>query len=369
MPPKKPKKATPTRKPSHFFKKQLAGEQAPSLASMEDLLRLAGGFADLEPWKARSDADLVMVPALDNQLCFCSVMGALGEVFALQVYIGLEGYRFFQRVSSGLIRSSGDFFAGQRGVSVEFVQLKELTAPDRELLKALGHPLRRGTFAPLFRANRPGYHPWYITEAEANLLRCCLQAEIALLDALSKQPDLPLWDRENAFPAVRHIPVKGHPGRYEIRVEDVPPEPKSSPVLPVLDERKLNATLARQLPMNGVFEIDRFYGNAVIGGPNQRKACMRVALVVDANSGLVFPPLVESPSLPVGDMLVKALYTAIEAAGATPAAVQVVNPEFKVLLAPFAAALGFRVELADSLPALEPARQSLLSFIGGEGPL
>jgi hypothetical protein len=369
MPERKRKLSAATLKPSHFFTKQLAGEEPPSLATMEELFRIAVQFADLEPWKTLSEDQLIMVRGDDNQICFCSVMGALGEVLALQVYTGVQSYRFFQRLSAGQIHSAGDFFAEQRGVSVEFVRLKELKPPDRELLRALRHSPRSGILAPMFRANRPGYHPWYITEPEAKLLRQCLRAEMAVLNAISEQPDLPLWNRKNAYPVVEHTPEEDNPSRYWIRVENVPPEPKISPVLPVLDERKLNATLARHFPLKGVFELDHFYGSTAIGKVNERKACMRMAFAVDATSGIAFPPQVEAPFLPTGDMLVNAVYAAIEAARRLPTSIHVRNPEFKVLLTPLATALGFRVEVANSLPALDYAKHSLLSVLGGEDPL
>lgn len=138
-----PRKQT-SEAPSHFFKQQLTGEEPPSLATMQDLFQLARRFAEMQPWYTLSEGDLIMVPAEDNQICFCSVMGELGEVFALQVYTGLRGYSFFQRLSTGKIHSAGDFFAEHRGVSVEFVHSKELKPPDRELLRALGYSTRGG---------------------------------------------------------------------------------------------------------------------------------------------------------------------------------------------------------------------------------
>ena len=359
-----PRKQT-SEAPSHFFKKQLTGEEPPSLATMQDLFQLARRFAEMQPWYTLSEGDLIMVPAEDNQICFCSVMGELGEVFALQVYTGLRGYSFFQRLSTGKIHSAGDFFAEHRGVSVEFVHSKELKPPDRELLRALGYSTRGGAPAPMFRANRPGHHPWYITEPEAKLLRKCLQAEIVVLDAISNEPELPLWERNDAYPMVEHAPEENAANRYLIRVEKVPAEVKSRLAPPALDERKLNAVLARRLPVKGVLEVDHFYGSTPIGGPNERKSCMRLAFAADAKSGMVFPPQMESPSAPTGDMLVNAIYAAIETIRGLPASVRVRDPEFKRLLAPLSEALGFRVEVAESLPALEQAKQGLMAFIGG----
>jgi len=52
-----------------------------------------------------------------GEMCYCSVMGALGQVYSLQVYIGSEGYQLFKRIAVGQPITAGEFFASQRGVS------------------------------------------------------------------------------------------------------------------------------------------------------------------------------------------------------------------------------------------------------------
>jgi len=134
----------PVSKPERFFEKELIGEEPASFATMQELYNLANDLGDRHPWVVLAEDQLVLVEgAASGELCICSVMGALGQVRALHVYIGPEGYRLFRRLHSGERMTPGEFFAAQRSVYVEFVRLGELTAADRVLLKAMGHRLKR----------------------------------------------------------------------------------------------------------------------------------------------------------------------------------------------------------------------------------
>jgi hypothetical protein len=68
---------------------------------------------------------------------------------------------------------------------VEFVPRAELERQDRELLAGLGHSQGRGLPSPIFRAIRPGFHPWFVTEAEAMTLAECILAVIVVCSAVA----------------------------------------------------------------------------------------------------------------------------------------------------------------------------------------
>src|SRR5712672_2613861 len=183
--------AATARAPRQFFHKQLAGEQSLSFETATQLYQLATALLLVQPWEFLEDQELILVRDTElGDICYCSIMGALGEVFSLHVYAGAESYRSFRRIATGKPIAPGDFFASMRGVCVEFVTAKEQTAPDRELLEASGHPKKRGKRAPIFRAYRPGYHPWYITESEGRLLVSCLSATLAFCDHALQMDDI-----------------------------------------------------------------------------------------------------------------------------------------------------------------------------------
>jgi hypothetical protein len=354
----------------HFFQKELAGEEPPAFATMQMLYQLATDLFARHPWNLVSEDELVLVEeAASREFCFCSVMGSLGQVRALHVYLGPEGYRFFKKLQSGETLTVGEFFAAQRSVYVEFVRLGELTAPDRKFLEAMGHLLKRGTLAPIFRAIRPGYHPWYVTEGEARILAECQWALITICDLLQANPDLYYWDKENVYPMLSRQGEKGNEEGYRMRPVEAPSLPAPMPNLPTLDEARVQRIRDCRYPSKGVLEADHFYGVGMIGEKNQRKACVRLGLAIDAKSGLAYPPEVSLPTSSMGDILTRVVLQAVESASALPQEVHVRDSEFKVLLDPLAQALGFSVRVIKSLPAPDFAKNQLLKMMGDPGPL
>jgi hypothetical protein len=357
-------------KPAYFFEKELVGEGPPSFASMQALCTLARDLFERHPWDLLAEDQLVLVEgAALPELCFCSVMGALGQVRALHVYTGPEGYRLFRRLHSGERMTAGEFFAVQRSVYVEFARLGELTAADRGLLKAMGHRLKRGTLAPIFRSIRPGYHPWYVTEGEARMLAECQRAVIAICDMRKAKPALDFWQKESVYPLLSRRAEEGNEAKYEIKLVQAPSLPQPIPDFGTMDEARIQRIRDSRYPFQGVLEVDHFYGVGMIGEKNQRKSCFRVALAVDAQSGFVYAPEVSLPGPSTGDVLMRVTLRAIESACGLPREVHVRSGEFKVLLEPLAQALRFSVKAVKFLPALESAKAQFLEMMGDAGLL
>jgi hypothetical protein len=149
------------------------------------------------------DTDLVLVKDPEsNEMCYCSTMGTLGEVFAVHAYRDMESYRLFKKLANGAPLTPGEFFGTQRSVTMEFLPSGILPGPDRELACILGHPLKRGTIAPQFRASRPGYQPWYLTEAEGKVLALCVESVLAFHEDLEAKPEAGYWNVEDVYPEV-----------------------------------------------------------------------------------------------------------------------------------------------------------------------
>jgi hypothetical protein len=348
----------PGASPSHFFAREVAPEPALTLETAQRLGSLAADFAAHAPWKFLYDSNLVFAdaPGLAEPHA-CSVMGALGEVFALAVYPGSEGYRFFRTIQEGDIST---FLGEQRSLIAEYVTARELTGRDRELLAAVNYARRRGGRAPQFRSRRPGYHGWYVNEPEGQTLAECLSAMAAFLRLVDQNPRPDLWAREGVYPLMRRTSQAD----YQLEMADAPALVVQLPKLPKLDERRLQAILHRNLPSGGALQVDHFYAPAQVGGSGERKSYMRVALAIDAKNAFAYPPVLESPEANTGDMLASVVLGAIESSKALPCHVEVRSTEFKTILEPLAQALGFPVRSTDRLPALEFARQELLAYFG-----
>jgi len=276
--PRKPADSAPV-PPDRYFAKELAGETPPSFVAMERLYGLASELFSLRPWRLLDEDNLIVVrDSASCELCYCSVMGALGEVLSMHAYIGAEGLRQFRKIEAEEITDPGEFLASMHCFYVEFVRRAELERQDRELLAALGHPRGRGLASPIFRAIRPGFHPWFITEEEARTLAECIRAVIVVCSAVASQKKVKFWDQAGTYPMVTR--EEGAEPRYHIELvkTSLPAEPPIPPVR--LEEEALQQLRGQDYAVRGVMELDHILSGAAVGKKNERKACASFALAV-----------------------------------------------------------------------------------------
>ena len=350
-----------------FFKKQLAGESPLTFRTAKHLFELATTLLTVRPWQFLNDQDLVLLKnPLSNEFCFCSVMGALGEVISLHAYAGDESYRFFKKMAAGGPISIGEFYGSLRGVYVEFVGLSQLTPPDRELARAFGHPLKRGSKPPIFRALRPGYYPWYVTEEEGIVLDECIQAVLDFCEHMKDDPQ-DYWKKAGIYPSMVPMQTDQDRKRFGVEMAKVPESPAAVPVPVKLDQNRVREVLDRKHPTRGIFETEHFYGGGMMGKSQERKACVRMCLVADANTGFVFPPELGTPERLTSEMMATALINAIEVAGYLPSEIRVNCHQCKMFLEPLEREFRLKVTTVKHLPALQEAKEQLLTMMGDPG--
>lgn len=352
--------------PDRLFAAQLTGEEPPRVATVQTLYEEAMRLYAVAPWDRLYEDQLVLCDdPVSGERCYLSVMGILGEFRGFQVYLGNAGYRFFRRMQERHEElTAGDFLATQRSLSVHWGERADLTKQDRELLTVVGHPKKRGLAAPQFRSLRLGYHPWYVTEQEAQTLTICLRAFLFAEEKLSELPARGVLNRAGVFPLVV-VNAEGIP--QEVKPEKpAEPRPETGPTV-IPEMNRLESIRAQRLRHRGVIKIDHFYGIAKVGARNERPACLRIAIAVDEASGIVHPPRVLPPQAVTGEALVELLFQAVEISKALPKQVLVSKEECRAMLAPVAKLLDVPVRVAPGLPALERARDSLFAMMGDPG--
>ena len=282
----------------------------------------------------------------------------------LQAYVATSSYFWFRKMHDGRKVTVGDFYAHQRSVFVQYVPIKELEAPDRELLKAMQHPLAKGTVAPIFRTIRPGYHPWFVTESEALILARAIEAVLAVCDLMDKDPDLDPWETEDLYPLVKLEEAKDGRQKYLVSEAEAPRPELTMPVPPAPDTKRIQAIIDRKLPRKGILEVDHFYTLNMIGEKHSRKACLRIALAIEAKTAVALPPELGSPQESTGEILQRLVLGAIEASRAVPSKIYVRDRECKSLLATLARELGLEIAVKKSLPALDFAKSEMRAMLG-----
>lgn len=137
----------------------------------QELYKTAETFKKLKPWEWMYDSDIFGVQDPETgEFGFCCVMGNAKQVYALAVYMGVDGLASYWDIAEG---EEGDpISAGlnQKCLMVSFEDRDMLSEADRKQIKALGLKYRGKRQWIQFRDYQPGYYPWYITEKQAQFL-------------------------------------------------------------------------------------------------------------------------------------------------------------------------------------------------------
>ena len=143
-----------------------------SPSAWKGLYDAASAFRDIACWRWMSDSDLFGVKDPENgEIGYCCVLGQLGEVYGLVVYLGSAGLEQHRKIQSGKVSAgSPDFIYNQTCLTAWFGNRSDLEDADRKVINELRLKFRGSHAWPQFRSLQPGYMPWSLTENEATFL-------------------------------------------------------------------------------------------------------------------------------------------------------------------------------------------------------
>ena len=132
----------------------------PSIQEWKDLYDAAIEFKKMECWNWMWDFDIFGVQNPVSGEISCCVMGGVGELYALAVYLGTEGLEGYLKIRSEEISLSDiDMLHIQKCLMASFEDRNFLQKPDLQVVKKLNLKFRGRNLWPLFRSYRPGYLP------------------------------------------------------------------------------------------------------------------------------------------------------------------------------------------------------------------
>ena len=150
----------------------------------KELYDAAIRFKEAAPWELLGDDEVFAVKDPGTgEIGYCTILGRLGEVFALFVYRGDEGLATYQKLQNEEIDPErDDFFAINNALMAEFTDRSRLDKEDLRIIEALGYKFRGAKSYPIFRSHLPGYAPWFLTESEAFFLEFALRCTLDYFD-------------------------------------------------------------------------------------------------------------------------------------------------------------------------------------------
>ncbi|MGQ9630970.1 MAG: DUF7309 domain-containing protein [bacterium] len=338
-------------------------EPSPSLDEWRDLYSSAVRFKEIRSWDWMLDSDVFGVQnPFGGEIGYCCVMGRLGQVFALVVYLGTEGLEVHSRIQSGeRFKNEIDALTSQKCLMASFEDREVLQKRDLQVMRELGLKFRGRNAWPLFRSYQPGYYPWYLTDVEAKYLTLALQQATEVALRFEKDEDM-LTPPEEGYYLVRVPERKGND--WEWRDEWLRPLPMEKrrvgvkPINEVLLEKVKKISGRR-----GTWEVGFFYSPVPVKEEeDERPYYPLVFLCVDHHSGFILGTHISGPREYAAEFPEQFL-SSIEKIGFLPEEVQVEREGAWELLEPVTSKLNVKLKLVKRLQMLKGARNHLFNSL------
>jgi len=338
-------------------------EESPSLAEWRGLYEAAVRFRDVHPWAWMLETDLFGIENPETgEIYYASVMGNIGEHFALALYRGSQALFQFWRFQETADTAPPEALLEIPHLQASFEDRDTLHAGDRETIKTLGLKFRGRGVWPMFRSYRPAYVPWTVTTEEARCLTWGLEQALEVGLRFKDDPTLLRSPDEESY-LVRTPSRRG--GALKWKDRRLRPVPFSPPLIALkMDIRALDYLRHLQhSKMN--LQIDLFmFPSGVRDEKASRPFFPYNLMLVDAKSGFVLGTELLSPVPALEDawgMVPLKIVQALAMHRMVPRRITVRSPLLHALVTPLAAELGIQLKQSDSLPALDEAKEFMLA--------
>lgn len=336
----------------------------PTTEEWRGLYEAAVRVKEVSPWEWMSE-DMVfgVEDPRTREIGFVSVMGMLGEYYAISFYPNPEALYSFWAVEAMGPDVNPDALLEIPQIHASFEDRGELHNRDREVIKELRFKFRGRKEWPMFRAYRPGYAPWFVEAGEARLLTRALEQLADVAPRLREDPALLEPSGEVSY-LVRAAREEDGALVWEDRIMEVPPpEPGESAIEIELDFRAFEGIEVRR---GGEIEMDLFMLHTPVREGKDRPFFPYMLLAVDTESAMILTNelLTADPSLE--DMWASVPQTVADQFAATrllPEKIVAGSELLYGLLQPLAEYLGFELEYSEDQPTLDQLRELLFQAI------
>jgi hypothetical protein len=327
-----------------------------------NLYDAAKKFSNIACWEWMSDVDVFGVQNPESsEIGYGCVLGQLGEVFGLVVYLGSEGLEQHRKIQTGKMHAgSPDFAYSQNCLTLWFGERSDLDKTDLAVVKKLNLKFRGAISWPQFRSLRPGYLPWYLTESEAKFLTVSLEQAREVALRLEAEPNWLTAPRKHHYRV--QVPVKTAVGwKWESQWLKPAPIEKVKARSYSLDEVRLQRIKRKSQQYPGIWEIDACYAPTPVDG-DDRPFFPYSLLCVDHDSGFIFGTAMAEPST-WQTQFPSEFLDCMENHKLLPRSLWLRKEELRALFAPLAVRLGIQVQAEKKLPNADRAKRAMLKFL------
>jgi hypothetical protein len=337
----------------------------PTLDEWKRLYDLMAQVKELAPWEWMEETDIFgLQPPGAKEAGFVSVMGMLGEHFAIAVYQGAKGLGGFWSMQSQGPRLTPEFILQIPQLQASFEDREMITKEDREVMKKLGLKFRGANAWPQFRSYRPGCFPWYIEKEEAEMLICALEQLLDVAPRFREDPSI-LAPTEVEHEYLVRV---NQNGKWIDSLQQV--TFREEKTLDLLMDKAALERLRKMMPGNMTLEIDL----SMMSEPVQDKAYERpffpfLLMLADHKSSMILGVDLLTPLPSMESMWSEVPAVVVEklAEGFPPKEIHVKDDMLYLLLQPVAEELGCAIKKQSRLKVIDRAKRNLDNYMRRRG--
>ncbi len=337
---------------------------APSESEWRALYTAADEFYHWQPWRWFDDNCVFGVENPEtHEVGYCSVMGALGEVLALAVYLGDAGFAGLENMmqSTPEMPDMDDLTSWQLCLMASFEDRAALKPEDLAVIKSLGLKFRGKQTWPLFRLFEPGHPPWAVDGSQARFLTAALEQAMVVTQTFQNDPSKLLQRPGKVL--VRVYQDVGEKRGWASKWRTIPEHPVSASSVPIPDPAFLKKMLKAADQGETVLESDLFYAPASIQMvKGERPTIPRMNVWIESQSGMVLDMVMEEDEN-FYQRIQQFFIQYIREIGERPRTILVKRRELALILFPVAVALNIEIVITPHLPGVEEFRQGLRDFM------
>jgi hypothetical protein len=333
-------------------------------ALLVKLYSAADSILELAPWKFMEEWQVFCVEEpFHKTTCFVSVLGSLGEHYAISVYPGIKEYmKLLDFYDLEDAMDPEELFSINQW-QLSFEDRSHLEKEDLQFIKDSGMTFRGKNGWPMFRSFRDGYFPWLLEPEEMEMMTVILEQSEVMFRRIQKDPGIHPQDDFHFL--VRYAEKQG--GRTTWK------EMRASFILPESEALnwgfdRMHLTKLRKLPASAnVYEFDFFQlPSPIQQSRSERPYMAAMAILVEKRSGMVlgFEMFGEKADRHRRMELAPDVFMKLLAKQkARPREIAVRQPLFFDLMFSILDDAGVTLRLEPRLFALEEARQAVLQFM------
>jgi len=330
-----------------------------SLDTFRALCHAATEFGSLAPWEYLCDTALFGIQdAADGQVRLATVLGNEAPPIGLFVHRGESGLRWVMTLCFGNNPENDDpnFMYSLDAVMVEFVPRDKLEPRDLDLLSQIGFqplPCARREWLK-FRSYRPGAIPWFLEQAEAELLLSDLGKIIAFARLMAKNKDLYDDRANNEVPfCPKDAALTGSWRAEDLDWQKLVLTSESLPAPVPLSDAERAGLLALPQKAKLSVELDCLYSP---GGVDEepRPHFLWMAIAVDARNGILLNSAMDNSQTQKSEQVTaRCLLHTLTKLKCRPGEILVSRRSLVSALEPMARSLGIRIKHITKLTRLD----------------